>query len=128
MDSPQTGWQSVCCCFNKWSRDGPWKQVWVNLLKADHRCLGLSPVRLDGSHTPAKRGRQAVGHQGRKASKTGNALFLSDNTGQMLALSAPQQGQYHDLYGIKTLFAELCGLLKGADINCKGIFLNMGPG
>jgi transposase len=128
MDSPQTGWQSVYYYFNKWSRDGSWKQVWVNLLKANHRYLDLSSVQLDGSHTPAKRGGQAVGYQGRKASKTSNALFLSDNTGQMLALSAPQQGQHHDLYEIKTLFAELCGLLKDADINCKGIFLNMDPG
>jgi transposase len=46
----------------------------------------------------------------------------------MLALSEPQQGQHHDLHEIKTLFTELCSLLKEAGIETKGVFLNADAG
>lgn len=128
IEDSKMGWQSIYYYFNKWSRDGSWKRVWINLLKANHRLLDLSSVQLDGSHTPAKRGGQAVGYQGRKASKTSNALFLADNSGQMLAMSEPQPGQHHDLYNIKVLLAELCGMLQDAEIPAKGVFLNADPG
>ena len=121
-------WESVYYYFNKWGKDGSWRAVWVALLRSKRAFLDLSSVQLDGSHTTAKRGGQSVGYQGRKASKTSNALFLADNTGQMLALSEPQQGQHHDLYKIEVLFAELCALLKEAGIDSKGVFLNADPG
>lgn len=121
-------WQSVYYYFNKWCRDGSWRSAWIGLLRSYRSYLDLSSVQLDGSHTFAKRGGQAVGYQGRKASKTSNALFLADNTGQMLALSEPQQGQRHDLYKIKGLFTELCEVLKEATIDIKGVFLNADAG
>ena len=62
-------WQSVYYYFGKWSKDGSWKRVWVNLLKANHKLLYLSSVQLDGSHTPAKRGGQAVGLSGQEGHK-----------------------------------------------------------
>ena len=46
----------------------------------------------------------------------------------MLALSEPQDGQHHDLYKIEVLFTKLCGVLKQARIDSRGIFLNAGPG
>jgi len=128
IDHTPMSWQSVYYYFNKWCRDGSWRNLWIALLRSYRSYLDLSSVQLDGSHTPAKRGGQAVGYQGRKASKTSNALFLADNTGQMLALSEPQPGQHHDLYEIKVLFAELCGVLKEAAIDIKGIFLNADAG
>lgn len=127
-DTVAMSWESVYYYFNKWGKDGFWRAVWIALLRSKRACLDLSSVQLDGSHTVAKRGGQAVGYQGRKASKTSNALFLADNTGQMLALSEPQEGQHHDLYQIKALFTELCDLLKQADIESRGIFLNADPG
>jgi len=127
-DTVEMSWESVYYYFNKWSKDGSWRSVWISLLRSKRVLLDLSSVQLDGSHTTAKRGGQAVGYQGRKASKTSNALFLADNTGQMLALSEPQEGQHHDLYQIKALFTELCGLLKEANIDSRGVFLNADPG
>ena len=128
MEGRSTGWESVYYYFNKWCKDGSFRSVWIALLRSNHARLDLSSVQLDGSHTPAKRGGQAVGYQGRKASKTSNALFLADNTGQMLAMSEPQQGQHHDLYNIDVLLSELCGLLEDAEIAASGIFLNADPG
>lgn len=121
-------WQHVFYYFNKWSKDGSWQLVWVSLLRNHHRYLDLSCVQLDGSHTPAKRGGEAVGYQGRKSAKTSNSLFLCDNSGQMLSMGTPQEGQHHDLYQIKELFSTMCGLLENAGISMKGVFLNADPG
>jgi hypothetical protein len=98
------------------------------MLANNLKYLDLSSVELDGSHTPAKNGGDAVGYQGRKASNTTNALFVSDNQGVMLAMSTPQEGQHHDLFHIHTLFKLLCSLLKQAGIELKGLFLNADPG
>lgn len=127
-DTVAMSWESVYYYFNKWSKDGSWRSVWIALLRSKRSLIDLSSVQLDGSHTVAKRGGQAVGYQARKASKTSNALFLADNTGQMLALSEPQEGQHHDLYQIKALFTQLCDLLKQAGIDSRGVFLNADPG
>lgn len=54
--------------------------------------------------------------------------FLSDNQGVMLIMSTPQEGQYHDLFQIQLLFDELGTILKAANINLKGLFLNADPG
>ena len=127
-DTVAMSWESVYYYFNKWGKDGSWRSVWIALLRSKRAFLDLSSMQLDGSHPPSKRGGQAVGYQGRKASKTSNALFLADNTGQMLALSEPQQGQHHDLYKIRALFTQLCDLLKQAGIDSRGVFLNADPG
>jgi len=62
-------WQSVYYHFNKWSQSGVWQQCYMNLLKSYRRKLDMSVVNLDGTHTPAKRGGEAVGYQGRKKTK-----------------------------------------------------------
>jgi transposase len=121
-------WNSVYYYFNKWSKAHCWKKIWVNLLGHHLQFLDLSSIEMDGSHTPAKNGGEAVGYQGRKAAKTTNALFVCDNQGVMLAIATPQEGQHHDLFQIQLLFEEICSLLKQAGINLKGLFLNADPG
>jgi len=124
----QMSWQTVYYYFNKWSKDGSFKKVWIELLKGNHCHLDLSSAQLDGSHTVAKRGGAAVGYQGRKSAETTNSIFLADNTGQMLAIATPEEGQHHDLYNIENWFKEILDLLKDADIDTRGIFLNADPG
>lgn len=120
-------WNSVFYYWNKWSRLGCWQKIWIELLRANKSFLDLSSLELDGSHSPVKRGGQAVAYQGRKACKTSNALFFSDAQGQMLAMASPQAGNHHDLFEIQNLFEEMCTLLKAADIDLKGLFLNADP-
>ena len=122
------GWNSVFYYYNKWSKADCWRTIWINILTQNRQHLDLSSVEFDGSHTPAKTGGDAVGYQGRKAANTTNALFLSDNQGVMLAMSTPQAGQHHDLFAIQELFDEICGLLKAAGIDLKGLFLNADAG
>ena len=59
-------WQGVYARFNAWRKDGSWQAVWLNLLRQNGAHLDCSSVQLDGSHTPAKNGGEAVGYQGRK--------------------------------------------------------------
>ena len=121
-------WNSVFYYYNKWSKADCWRTIWINMLTQNRKYLDLSSVELDGSHTPAKNGGDAVGYQGRKACNTTNALFVSDSQGIMLAMSTPQEGQHHDLFQIQTLFDELCQLLKEAGLDLRGLFLNADSG
>ena len=43
-------------------------------------------------------------------------------------MSTPQEGQHHDLFEIQILFKEICDLLKKANINLNGLFLNADSG
>ena len=90
--------------------------------------LDLSCIQLDGSHSPAQRGGEAVVYQGRKSSQTSNTLYLADNQGQMLACASPQAGQHHDLFKIQELFEQICDILQEADIDLSGLFLNADAG
>jgi transposase len=121
-------WQGVYYHFKEWVKDGSWTKVWIAILAAHKDKLDLSSIQLDASHTACKQGGEAVGYQGRKASKTTNTLFLADSQGQMLACASPQAGQHHDLFNIQTLFEELCTMLTQAGIKIKGLFLNADAG
>jgi len=65
-----------------------------------------------------------VGYQGRRASKTTNSLFIADNSGQIIAMSMPQNGSHHDLFEIEKAFKEMIDQLENAGIDTRGIFLN----
>lgn len=121
-------WQAIYKQHRKWCKDGSWKRVWTELLKNNHAALDMSCVQLDGSQTSVKRGGEAVGFQGRKASKTTNSLFLADNSGQMLAMSTPQAGSHHDLFEIDKSMKEILDQLHAAQINPEGLFLNADAG
>ena len=69
-------WQTVYYHCNKWSKTGVWKKAWNRLVARNKSCVDLSSIELDGSHTPTKRGGQAVGYQGRKKIYN-NQCFLS---------------------------------------------------
>jgi len=122
------GWKTIYHHFRKWTKDGSWQKSWIHLLASNHSELDMSSVQLDGSHTPAKKGGEAVGYQGRKASNTTNSLFFADNSGQMIAMSTPQDGAHHDLFEIEKAFEEMNHQLKSAGIDTRGIFLNADAG
>jgi len=121
-------WNSVFHYFSKWSKSACWKSIWINLLSKSRKCLDLSSVEFDGSHTPAKNGGDAVSYQGRKACTTTNVLFTSDNQGVILGVPKPQEGQHHDLFQIQVVFDEICSVLKQAGIHLESLFLNADPG
>lgn len=114
--------------FRKWCKNGEWKYMWTNLLKKYRSKLDMSSVDLDGSHTRAVKGGESVGYQGRKKSKTTNALYLTDRQGLPLAMSVPVSGEHNDLYRIKRSTDEIFGTLEEAGISVDGLFLNADAG
>jgi len=121
-------WQSVFHHFNKWSKDGSWRKLWIALLSAHKNVLDMSSVQLDGSHTRARMGGEAVGYQGRKSAKTTNMIFLTDKQGVPLAVSNPVAGNHHDLFEIKKAFQKICTTLDDAGIEVLGLVLNADAG
>jgi transposase len=117
-------WQGIYHHYRQWISDGSWHAVFGALLKGHPRALDLSSVQLDASHTPAKRGAEAVGYQGRKRCKTSNLTVLSDKNGTPVALATPRSGQHHDTVEIEQVLREIFALLRQADIDIEGLFLN----
>lgn len=84
----------------------------------------MSCINLDGSHTRARCGGEAMGYQGRKKSKTTNMLFLIDNQGVILFFSPPISGNHNDLYEIESYFEAILEMAKEAGISLKYVFMN----
>lgn len=121
-------WQTAFYYFNKWAKAGVWKTIFTALLKKSKSKLDLSTVQLDGSHTVAKRGGDAVAYQGRKKAKTTNALFLVDNKGQILAMSPAVSGNHNDLYQAEKMVAKIFDDVEAAELKLDGLFLNADAG
>jgi len=121
-------WESVYYHFNKWSKNGSWKKLWLSLLNIHRAKLDMSSVQLDGSHTPAKRGGEGVEYQKRKSCKTTNALFLTDKQGIPLVMSTPVSGNHHDLFEIKKQVQKMIADLLIAQISSNGLFMNADAG
>jgi transposase len=121
-------WNTVYYYFQKWSKDGSWYRLWTSFLKLHKSLLDMSSVQLDGSHTPAKRGGENVGYQGRKKSKTTNMLFLTEKQGIPLGCSDPVAGNHNDLFEIKKSVSKIVDTLKASNIDYDGLFMNADAG
>jgi transposase len=124
----KVSWQSIYYYFNKWSKDGSFKKIWIHLLIKNKRLLDMSSVQLDGSHTRSRTGGESVGYQGRKHCRTSNIIFLCDNQGQMISMGKPMSGEHHDLYSIEDTLEDILVLLEQSTIDHKGLFLNADAG
>lgn len=121
-------WQSVYFHFQKWCKDGSWQEVWGHLLLKNKHLLDLSSIQLDGTHTPTKRGGEAVAYQGRKKSKTSNLLILTDNQGIPLACSDPIEGNHNDAFNLVPTVQKMIAGLESSAIRTDGLFLNADSG
>lgn len=121
-------WESVYYHFNKWSQTGMWEKCYLRLLAAHKSKLDLSVVNFDGTHTPAKRGGEAVAYQGRKKSKTSNMLILTDRQGVPVSWSDPIKGNHNDSFELKKIASKIFTKIEGAGIELKGLFLNADAG
>jgi len=121
-------YQAVYWHFRKWSKNGSWKECWIILLDNHKTELDLSCVNIDGSHTPALRGGDAVAYQGRKKKKTTNSLYLTERQGLPLALSSPVSGNHHDLYNIDIALNDMFDTVSKASILLDGLFANADSG
>ena len=121
-------WQSVYYHFNKWSKMGVWEECYCRLLQENRENLDMSVVNLDGSHTPAKRGGEKVGYQGRKKQKTTNLLILTDNQGVPVGWSFPISGEHNDAYELEKITSKIFDKMESNELSCEGLFLNADAG
>ena len=114
--------------FNKWCKDGSWKKAWTNLLSHHKSFLDLSLLFMDGTHTPAKRGRECTAYQGRKKSKTSNTIWLTDRQGNVVGFLPPVSGNHNDLFELEKHLEQLIEMLDQCGIAVDGLFLNADAG
>lgn len=114
--------------FRKWCKKGEWQKLWTILLNRYKSFLDMSSIDLDGSHTPALRGGECQGYQGRKKRKTTNAIYITDRQGIPLAMSTPVAGSHNDLHNISETVKEVFSQLTKSDISIDGLFLNADAG
>ena len=127
MDDPYS-WQAVFYFFNKWSQDGSWQMAWEYFVSEHKSLFDLSSAQMDGTHTPTKRGGQAVAYQDRKACKTSNTLCICDARGVPVVASRPESGNHHDLFEIEKKFIEMMEMTENQGILTDGLFLNADAG
>lgn len=121
-------WQSVYYHFQKWCKDGSWEKVWTIILNKFKHLLDMSSIQLDGTHTPTKRGGEAVGYQGRKKCKTSNMLIITDNKGIPLSCSDPIAGNHNDAHDLVKTVDKMILNIQKSDILTDGLFLNADAG
>ena len=121
-------WDSVYHHFQKWSKDGSWKNIWRILLSKHKHLLDMSSIQLDGTHTPAKRGGSAVGYQGRKKSKTSNMLIITDSQGIPLTCSNPIAGNHNDAHDLVKTVDKMMLNIQESNIRTEWLFLNADAG
>lgn len=121
-------WQSVYYHFQKWSKDGSFKRVWILLLDKYKHLLDMSSIQLDGTHTPTKRGGEAVAYQGRKKSKTSNMLIITDCQGIPLACSEAIAGNHNDAFELVKNVNKMFKDIRLSNISNDGLFLNADAG
>jgi transposase len=124
----QYKWQSVYYHFQKWCKDGSLEIVWNKVLEKHKDLLDLSSMQLDGTHTPSKRGGEAVAYQGRKKGKTSNMLIITDNQGIPLACSQALEGNHNDAYNLENTVDTMLQDIRHSTIATEGLFLNADSG
>ena len=128
ISSSSYSWNAVYYHFRKWCQDGSWRKAWLAILASYKSLLDLSTSQLDGSHSPAKRGGEAVAYQGRKKCKTTNILLLTDRNGLTVACAQPVDVNHNDLKQIEIQIKEIVDQLSQARIPVEGLFLNADSG
>lgn len=110
--------------YRKWSRDGSLKKVWQGSIRAIRGDLNLSELNLDGTHTPAKKGGEAVAYQGRKKAKTSNILPIAEGNGYIIATTDIVAGNHNDAYQLQTNLQAAFKAMKQLGLTIKAAFFN----
>lgn len=121
-------YKSVFHHYNKWCKQGCWQDIWQALVAKHKHILDLSSIQMDGSHTPARGGGDAVSYQGRKARNTTNSVFVSDANGILIASSRPVEGSRHDSVNFEENMVHIADMMSSMGISLDGLFLNADSG
>jgi transposase len=120
----EISWQAVYYHFRKWSCDGSLQRVFERSLDAIRNQIDTKHINLDGSHTQAKKGGEAVAYQGRKKAKTSNILPMTDAKGFILATTGIVAGNHNDAFELKDNLRAAFKFMKRQGIPLTGSFFN----
>ena len=126
--SGKYNYRTVFYHFNRWSKLDVWQTIWLDLLRQHRQQLNLHTIQLDGTHTRTHGAVEKTAFQGRKGGKTSNLLCLCDEEGVLLAFSAVQSGNHHDLFDIVAQFEGMLAQLVAIGICLDGLILNADAG
>ncbi len=98
--------------------------VWQLSVLSIQDDLDLSELNLDGTHSLANKGGEAVAYQGRKKAKTSNILPIMDANGYILASTNIVEGNHHDAFELKEQLQGAFKSLKRLGLDLKGAFFN----
>ena len=123
-EKKEISYHAVYYHYRKWSRDGSLKRVWYGSIQTIKDKLNLSELNLDGTHTPAKKGGEAVAYQGRKKAKTSNILPVADGNGYIIATTDIIAGNHNDAYQLQSNLQQAFKEMKQLGLNIKNAFFN----
>jgi hypothetical protein len=86
--------------------------------------IDLQYMNLDGSHTIAKKGGEAVAYQGRKRAKTSNVLPITDANGYVVASTGIVAGNHHDSFNLKVHLQSAFKFIKRLGLSIAGAYFN----
>ena len=124
IQKKEISYQAVYHHFRKWSRDGSLQKVWEHSIVTIADDLNLSELNLDGSHTIAKKGGEALAYQPRKRAKTSNILPITDAQGYIVATTGIIAGNHHDAFDLKPNLQTAFKGLKCLGLVIRGAFFN----
>lgn len=110
--------------YRKWSRDGSLERVFQQSILSIRDQIDTHHLNLDGSHTPAKKGGEAVAYQGRKKAKISNVLPITDANGFILATTGIVAGNHNDAFDLKDNLRAAFKFIKRRGIPIAGSYFN----
>ncbi len=111
--------------FRKWSRDGSLQRLFDASIMTIKGELNLPELNLDGSHSAAKKGGEAVAYQGRKKAKTSNILPVTDAHGTIIATTGIVAGNHNDSYELEQKLRNLFNDMQRCRLDYQGAIFNM---
>ena len=102
----QLTYQAFYHHYRKWSLDDSFHYVFKASIIAIMLHINVSEINLDGTHTIAKKGGEAVAYQRRKKAKTSNILPLTDQVGNIIGFLPLTAGNHNDAYDLKNRLIE----------------------
>ena len=123
-EKSEISYHAVYYHFRKWSLDGSLETVWQLSIMTIEEELDLSELNLDGTHSVAKKGGEAVAYQSRKKAKTSNILPIMDANGYIVASTDIVAGNHHDAFDLKPHLQSAFTSLKRLGLDIQGAFFN----
>jgi len=120
----QLTYQAFSHHFRKWSKDDSLLYVFKASIIAIMMHINVSEINLDGTHTIAKKGGEAVGYQGRKRAKTSNILPITDKFGNIIGFLPLTAGNHNDAYDLKGRLTQFFKDFKTFKLSLEGAFFN----